>query len=492
MTNKFKDLKNIRDSFEFNLDDVSANRFEITRSVFDDFKSIFNAKAIAVAALMGLSISAGAADLLPLSSIQNSFNKSLTITNTNYSDDLPTYFESKTEIYDDITLKNEFWKGGVVTLVVGQLNDDENISNNKFSKQIKAMKQNPDRAMYVGQFDNGGDYDLNPTLYYATNSEYKHYFRNDAADIDEMKPLFKPENLKYFRDYVTFHEMAHGSFEQESSKIDDGNPIKLKLMLDVESHSDVSSLFMIAQKHHLSYAEFRNLALNLSEIRSKYSAEAGDIAHNSSIVLSELIHTLDKNKNIYENMSQDKISAFAAYFVHSVTNQDVNGLMNNMKSIGMPTRIGDFIDKFDDFRDALKKVKDQHGSIVTTPVVMNGAPFYLMVLENVYFEKNPEKFEEYNKALYNGTVMKAAAIKVNAFDEIMNQTETEKAVYAVAAGKMMKDLNFYTYSQMLSAYYPAETIIKVHNQSTLNDVFKSKKQEINQIISADKTNKNKL
>lgn len=492
MTNKFQDIKNIKDSFEFNLDDVSSNRFETTRSVFDDFKSIFNAKALAVAAMMGLSVTAGAADLLPLSSIQNSFNKSLTIANTNYNENLPTYFESKTEIYDDITLKNEFWQGGVVTLVVGQLNDDENISDKKFSKQIKAMNQNPDRAMYVSQFDNGGDYDLNPTLYYATHSEYKHYFRNDAADINEMKLLFKPENLKYFRDYVTYHEMAHGSFEQESSKIEDGNPIKLKLMLDVESHSDVSSLLMIAQKHQLSYEQFRNLALNLSEIRSKYSAEAGDVAHNSSIVLSELIHTLDKNKNIYDNMSQDKISAFAAYFVHSVTNQDVNGLMNNMKSVGMPTRIGDFIDKFDEFRQALKKVKDQNGSIVTTPVVMNGAPFYLMVLENVYFEKNPEKLEEYNKALYNGTVMKAAAIKVNAFDEIMNQNETEKAVYAVAAGKMMKDLNFYTYSQMVSAYYPADIIIKVHNQSSLNDVFKANKQEINQIISAENKNKNKL
>jgi hypothetical protein len=492
MINKFKSINQLRNSFEFNLDDVASKRFETTRSIFEDFKSVFNTKSLAIAAMMGLSVSAGAADLLPLSTIQDSFNKSLTIANTNYNENLPTYFESKTEIDDDIILKNEFWKGGVVTLVVGQLNDDENISNKKFAKQIRAMNQNPDRALYVGQFDNGGQYDLNPTLYYATHSEYKHYFRNDASDINEMKKLFKPENLKYFRDYITYHEMAHGSFEQESSKIDDGNPIKLKLMLDVESHSDVSALLMVAQKHHLSYAQFRSFSLNLSEIRSQYSNEAGDVAHNSSIVLSELIHTLDDNKNIYENMSQEKISAFAAYFVHSVTNQEVNGLMNNMKSIGMPTRIGDFVDKFDEFRQALKKVKDDNGSIVTTPVVMNGAPFYLMLLENIYFEKNPEKFEEYNKALYNGTVMKAAAIKVNAFDEIMNQTNTEKAVYAVAAGKMMKDVNFYTYSQMISSYYPADTIIKVHNQSSLNAIFKSNKQEMNQMVSAEKTNKHKL
>jgi len=492
MTNKFQDIKNIKDSFEFNLDDVSSNRFETTRSVFDDFKSIFNAKALAVAAMMGLSVSAGAADLLPLSSIQNSFNKSLTIVNTNYSDDLPTYFEYKTEISDDTTLKNEFWKGSVATLVVGQINDDENISNKKFVEQIRAMKINPDSAAYASQFDTSGQYDLSPTLYYATQSEYKHYFRNDASDVNEMKKLFKPENVKYFRDYITYHEMAHGSFEQESSKIEDGNPIKLRYMLESEAHSDVSSLLMIAQKHHLSYDQFRNLALNISEIRSEYSKSNGDIWHNSSIVLSELIHTLDDNKNIYNNMSQDKISAFAAYFVHSVTNQDVNGLVNNMKSVGMPTRIGDFVDRFDEFRQALKKVKDDNGSIVTSPIKMNGAPFYVNMLENIYFEKNPDKFEAYNNALYNGSVMKAAAIKVNAFDEIMNQGETEKAVYAVAAGKMMKDVNFMTYSQMISAYYPADIVIKVHSDSSVSDVFKANKKEINQIISAENINKNKI
>lgn len=490
MTNKFNKIKDIRESFEFNLDDVASNKFETTRALFNDFRSMFNVKALAVAAMMGLSAGAGAADILPLTTIQDSFNQSLTIVNTNYNENLPTYFESKGNIHDDTTFKNDFWQGGVVTLVVGDINDDETISNKKFAPQIRAMQQNRDTAAYVAQFDNSGQYDLNPTLYYATQSEYKHYFRNEASDVNEIEKLFKPELKKYFRDFVTFHEMAHGSFEQESSKIDDSNPIKLKLMIESESHSDVASLLMVAQKHHLSYDDFRKLALNVSEIRSGYSSANGDIWHNSSVVLSELIHTFDDNKNIYENISKEKISSFSAYFVHSVTNQDTSGLVNNMKSIGMPTRIGDFVDKFDDFRKALKKIDSENGSIVTTPVKMEGAPFYIAILENIYFDKNPEKFEEYNKAVSNGSVMKAAAIKVNAFNEIMNQNETERAVYAVAAGKAMKDVNFITYSQMLSAYYTPDMIIKAHSDSSLSDTFKVNKKTINNIISAD--NKNKI
>jgi hypothetical protein len=492
MANKFNQIKDLRESFEFNLDDVSFNKFETTRALLNDFRSMFNVKALAVAAMMGLSVGALAAEPTPLTNIQDSFNKSVTIVNTNYNENLPTYFESKMTIDDDITLKNEFWKGSVVTLVVGDINDDATISDNKFSDQINIMRANKNMAAYVSQFDMTGNQGIDSKVYYATQSEYKHYFRNTSSELDEMKNLFKPENKKYFRDYVTYHEMAHGSFEQESSKIDDLNPIKLKLLIEVESHSDISSLLMIAQKHKLSYEEFRNLTLNVLEIRSGFSNTNGDIWHNSSVVLSEFIHTLDNNKNLYQNMSQEKISAFAAYFVHSVTNQDVNGLMKNMQSIGMPTRIGDFVDKFEDFREALKKVDSENGSIVTTPIKMNGAPYYMTMLENIYFEKNPAKFEEYNKNLVNGSVMKAAAIKVNAFNEIMNQNETEKAVYAVAAGKMVKDLSFITYSQMLSAFYSPDIIIKVHSESSLSDVFKANKKEINQIISAEKNNKPKI
>lgn len=177
MNNKFKKINELKDSFEFNLDDVSSSKFETTRSLFSDFTSAFNVKALAIAAMMGLNTGAIAAEPVPLSAIQESFNKSLTIVNTNYNENLPTYFEVKDNIKDDITLKNEFWPGGVVTLVEGEVNDPIDISNHKYRKQISLINETKGEAVYISQFTENALAKTTPDLYFSTQSEYKHYFR---------------------------------------------------------------------------------------------------------------------------------------------------------------------------------------------------------------------------------------------------------------------------------------------------------------------------
>lgn len=492
MHNKFNAIKELRDSFEFNLDDVSSNRFETTRSLFNDFTSAFNVKALAIAAMMGLSTGVVAAEPIPLSAIQDSFNKSLTIVNTNYHENLPTYFEVKDNIKDDITLKNEFWQGGVVTLVEGDVNDPVDISNHKFRKQINIMNESKGEAVYVSQFTENALAKTTPDLYFATQSEYKHYFRNHSEATTIMKSMFRPENQKYVDDFITYHEMAHGSFEQESSKVDPLNPIKVQLSIAAEAHSDISAIFMVGKKHGLSYEQFRDFALDLSEKRSFYAATTGDALHNSSVVISELIHTLDNNKSLYTNMTNEKISAFSAYVVHNVINQDVKPLIQNLESIGIPTRISSLLEKFDEFRAELKNIKDNDSDVLRTPIMMTGAGFYINMVESVYFDKHPEKFEVYNRSIINRDANTAATMKLAIFDEVMNQDKTEKAVYAVTAAKLMKELDFSGYSQVLSSYCDEKKIIKAHDTSSLTGVFKDNKNELNQIISAERTLKQKI
>lgn len=124
--------------------------------------------------------------------------------------------------------------------------------------------------------------------------------------------------------------------------------------------------------------------------------------------------------------------------------------------------------------------------------MMKGAGFYINILESVYFEKHLDKFEEYNRAIANKDVSKAVDMKLAMYDEIRDQDKTEKAIYAVSAAKLMSELDFAGYSQVLSSYCDSKKIIVAHDTSSLSGVFKDNKKELNQIISAERTLKQQL
>jgi hypothetical protein len=494
MSNKFKAINNLKDSFEFNLDDVSSSKFETTRSLFSNFTSAFNVKALAIAAMMGLSVGAVAAEQTPLTAIQETFNQSIKMVNSHYNENLPTYFESKGSIKDDTTFKNEFWQGSVATLIVGDVNDAA--APNKYREQVSLMGATSGNAIYVSEF---AENPLSvrkpptPTEYYNNVSDYKHYFRNDNTSpvLVDLKSKFKPENQMYFDDFITYHEMAHGSFEQENARINDKATLNLNTVSQLESHSDVSSLFMIANKYALNYKQFKSLTSDLIEGRSIYAGIGRDFNHNTAVVLSELLHTLDNNENIYKNMSTEKISAFSAYFVHEFFNQDPKKLFTKLESEHIPTSINQFLKGFEEYRDVLKKVQSENGFILDQPK-MGGGPFYMYMVEDIYFTRNPDKFEAFNAASAGGYITKAAGIKMAAVQSFMDQSESEKAIYAVEAHKFMKNLTVDTYSNYLSSYYNPSAITKIHDQSVLSEVFKNNKAEINKEISAERVIKNKL
>lgn len=493
MNNKFKIIKDIKDSFDFNLDDVASNTFEITRSLFNNFSSAFNTKAFAIATMMGLSVGA-AADQTPLTAIQDTFNQSMKMANSNYNDNLPTYFENKSTIKDDTILKNEFWQGSVSTLVIGDIND--NLADVKYREQMAVMMDNSSISIYVSEFVHhflSIKKPLTAKEYYDNVSDYKHYFRNETATpiMDDLKSKFKSDNQVYFEDFITYHEMAHGAFEQENSRINNDATLYIGNEIQLESHSDISSLFMIANKYGLDYKQFKSLTQDLIEARSFYAAAGRDFAHNTSVVLSELLDTLDKNPNILKNMSNDKISAFSAYFVHEFYNQDPNKLYDKLDKEAIPTSITDFMNGFEKYRKVLENIQSQHGYILDTGN-MNGGHFYSYMVEDIYFVRNPDKYELYNSAISTGHITKAVGIKLAALQEFINQDDKEKAIYAVEAHKMMKDMNVEVYVNYLSAYYKPSDIAKIHNQSVLGETFKANKNEVNKLISAEPKQKNKI
>jgi len=493
MNNKFKIIKNIKDSFDFNLDDVASNMFETTRSLFTNFSSAFNIKALAIATMMGLSMGA-AADQTPLTVIQETFNQSMKMANSNYNENLPTYFENKNSIKDDIILKNEFWKGSVSTLIIGDINDE--IADVKYREQMAVMNDNSSSSIYVSEFARhflSVKKPLTAEEYYNNVSDYKHYFRNETSTpiMTDMKSRLKPENQAYFEDFITYHEMAHGSFEQENSRINHDTALYLGTEIKLESHSDISSLFMVANKYGLDYKQFKSLTQDILETRSFYAAAGRDFGHNTSVVLSDLLYTLDKNPNIFKNMSNDKISAFSAYLVHEFYNQDPQKLFNHLEKEAIPTSITDFMNGFEEYRNVLKDVQSKNGYILDSPN-MGGGPFYSYMVEDVYFTRNPEKYEVYNAAIASGQITKAVGIKVEALQEFMNQDDKGKAIYAVEAHKMMKNMNVDVYANYLSAFYKPSYIGDIHNQSVLGDTFKANKNEVNTLISAEPKQKNKI
>ena len=494
MSNKFNAIKQLKDSFEFNLDDVASNRFEITRSLFNDFKSIFNVKAVAVAALMGLSVNAVAAGQTPLTAIQDTFNQSISMTNSNYNEKLPTYFENKNSIKDDTILKNEFWQGSVSTLIIGDMNDE--VADVNYREQINTMSNGAGNAIYISEFAQNFlsvKKPMTSTEYYNRTSDYKHYFRNDSssAALSDVKNRLKPENQIYFEDFITYHEMAHSSFEQENSRINNKATLAISTELQLESHSDISSLFMIANKYALDYKQFKSLTNDILEVRSLYAGAGRDFNHNTSVVLAELLYTLDKNENIYNNMSTDKISAFTSYFVHEFYNQDPAKLFKKLESENIPTSISGFLKGFDEFRTALKKVDDEQGFILESPK-MGGGPFYMYMMEDIYFSRNPEKFKAYNESVSTGNVTQAAGIKMTAMKEIINQNDEQKSIYAVEAHKLMKTMSVEVYVNYLSSFYNPSSVAKIHDQAVLADVLKSNKNEVNTLISAEPKYKNKI
>lgn len=483
-------IKELNKDFKDNLSEVSIKVLPKTKELFEDFRNLFNLKTLAVIGLATIASTANA-DNLPLTSIEATFQESVKIQNIHYNPNLPTYYENKNDNLENVTYKNEFWQGNIVTLVKTDTVDDS-IYDKKYANQIESIDTLRDEPYYVSRIGIDDTQEYVNKIYAKNTDDYRHYFRNSLSNRSEFKQMFAPSSKEYLDDYITYHEMAHASYEQQISRVNKNHDLKIDNMLKAESHSDISSLFMVANKHKLNYAEFKDFALDLMKVRSAYATGVGDYIHNSSIVIAELIHTLDKNPNIYENMTNEKISAFSAYFVTNVFDQDPKNFIKNIKKFDVPVDIVDFIDKYEELREHLIQLHKDDRKVVGSTINMKNLEYISGMIEDVYFSRNPKAFEEYVEAISNQKTMLAIKLKENMYTHIRLMSDKELQIFAVESNKKVKTMTFDAYSGYLSQIVKPENIHKAHTTIALGQQFAQNKEEVNEILKSSNINKNKI
>lgn len=484
-------IKELNRDFQENLSEVSIKVLPKTKELFEDFRNLFNLKTLAVIGLATIASTANAADINPLSSIEATFQESVKIQNVHYNPNLPTYFEDKTNDFENVTYKNEFWEGNVATLVK-TYSVDEKIYDKKYAKQIDTIDTILNEPYYVNRVGLNDTQEYVNKMYSQHTDDYRHYFRNSIDKRNEFVHMFEDSSKKYLDDFITYHEMAHASYEQQISRVDKNYDLKIDNILKAEAHSDVSSLFMIAHKNKMTYPEFKEFALDLMKVRSAYATGAGDYIHNSSVVIAELVQTLDKNPNIYENMSKEKISAFSAYFVTNVFNQDSKNFIKNIENFDMPVDIVGFIEKYEEVREQLIQMNKEGRNVLRTPINMKGIAYISGMLEDVYFLRNPDLFKEYAEAISNQEGMKIITLKENMYAHIRDMSDKELQVLAVESAKKVKTMTFEAYSGYLSQIIKPDSIHKAHTTMALDKQFSKNKEEVNEILKSTNINKSKI
>lgn len=484
-------FRKLNQEFKNNLSEVPNKVLPKTKDLFEDFRNIFNLKTLAVIGLATIGATANAADVFPLSTIQSTFQESVKIQNVHYNPNLPTYFENKNNNVENVTYKNEFWENNIVTLVK-TASVDESIYDKKYAAQIDTIDSVLNEPYYVNRVGLNDTQEYVNKMYSQHKDDYRHYFRNSIDKRNEFVHMFEDSSKKYLDDFITYHEMAHASYEQQISRIDKHYDLKIDNLLKAESHSDVSSIFMIAHKNNMSYSEFKDFALDLMKVRSAYATGAGDYIHNSSVVLAELVQTLDKNPNIYENMTPEKISAFSAYFVTNVFNQDSSNFIKNIKNFGMPVDIVGFLDKYEEVREQLVQIEKDGKNIFQTPINTKGVSYIVGMLEDVYFTRNPEFYKEYMEAANNQEGMVMMKLKEKMYDDIKAMADKDLQILAVESAKMIKTMTFETYSGYLSQIIKPDSIHKAHTTMALDKQFSENKKELNEILKSSNSQKNRI
>lgn len=477
----FKELKTIHSDFKSEINSLSLKVLPKTKEIFEDFQSIFNHKTLIAIGLATVS-SFASADQLPVEAIQRTFEESIKIQNIHYNPNLPTYFENKKEYQgQDTVFKNEFWQGNVATLIKNE-NIDEKYVDKKYNTEMKVINENRDDAFYINRIGNESTQEYINSLYTENKDDYLHYFRNHADHQNIFVRQFSFEAQPYLDDFVTYHEMAHASFEQQKSRMDKNNEINLNSNLREESHSDISALLMVAHKHNMNYDEFKKFTNEVIRARATLASEAGDTIHNSSIALTEFVRTLDKNPNIYENIAPEKISAFAAFFVNNVFEQDGKMLVSNINKLGIPTEVGGFLDALTEIRDKLVEMKKNGGSIFDTQIKMKGYQYYVGMLEEFYMKKNPEKMNEFIEAYQAGQYMKLGKMKIDMYDHFATMSDKDIQIYAVESARKVQKMDFEQYSTYMAQIVKADKIQLAHLTTAGEQIISENKEAVTKII----------
>lgn len=475
----FDSIQKIRDNFDTNLDDTKYNSFRATKSILSDFKEIFNPKNLFIAAMFATS-SANAFDNPQI--IDKVFNDSLKIQSIHYNENLPTYFENKKAIEGlqrDTILKNEFWEGNVTTLIFDDI--DENIAkeiNPNYKENIVILNQNNQPA-YAKRYSIDQINQEKVNDFFSGVDKYHHLIKNNGTVLEGIKENIIESNRYLVDDFITYHEMAHSTYEQNVAQYLNFLHLDLNIsdVLRAETHSDISSLLMVSKKHNLSFEEFKSFAVDLATFRGYAAKQIGDLQHNSATALLDLVHNLEENKYIYTSLDKEKISAFSAYYVDQLHKTPSEFLVKDLNKIGIETDITSLIKN-------IEQVKKNIGNSGELSQLNGKDLFYLNFMQDTYYKLNPNKFKELSNSLTDKEDLlksKYVSLLVETNLSFKGLTDSDIMVYAVNMNRKLKEINYSEYSNSLSGI-AGVNIDKFYTKSLLSDHFNDSKKELKEVI----------
>lgn len=494
MSTKFEKLNAIKDQFNHNIETTNSNSFKLTESLADNFKKAFNLKTLAIASLLGLSVNASAADFQPVDSIQNVYEESLKTININYNQDLSTFSEIKFDVVGnrkDTMLKNDFWQNNVSTIVYDNIDDDLIDENDikKYGKNLAAFSENSatSGAFFIKKI--ASQEKVNDI--YGDN-DYKYYFQADenGAAVNILTSYMPREHHSLFKEFIVYHEMAHGSYEQEISTINKHATFDLSTSFLQEVHSDVAGTIMTAKKNHLSAQEASEFISEVAKVRANHTQQAADVEHNTTIALLELSNAIKKNPSVYDNLFQEKISSFSAYFAHNLNkNFDKKIINDSFSRIGFETDIAGTKDRIVNLQNKmLQSGKDSsyyyNGDHVFDTLTYNDVfEAYILrggdELKNRFIKTFNDYFGSQGKNL-------TASIELNKIHEefrtyIAESDNRELDILAVNVSKKTQSMEFHKYSNMMATIFNPENLPAFYKYNSFNDTFNNK--SLNKIIS---------
>lgn len=473
MLNKIKDIKN---KFSDNLDNINYQFFSGTKDVLFNFKEIFNPKNVFIAAIF-ISSNVTANENIDL--IDKVFNDSIKVQSIHYNKDLPEYFINKETIESnkkDIILQNDFWPGNVSTLVFGDVDNEfipKNLSEIQHLNSLNRMSE----PAYLNRFNLMKLEQKDVNDFFNGHDNYHHFMKNEGNLTQFIINISKQENHKYIKDFITYHEMAHSSYEQNITKYKNFISLDFNISEEVkfETHSDIAGLLMTAKKNGLNYDEFKSLSLDVAKFRALYTKENLDFGHNSALAIIDLIHNLDDNQYIYNTMAEEKISSFSAFYVSELNKSNSKDLLSILNKSGIKTDIDSLVNKITDLKDKIKESGTEN---------FNGSQFfYFIYMQEEFYKRNPEAREELVSLSKKNSPFDDRYIKKIGENnlKLSELTENDIMIYAVNLNKTFKTIDYNTFSTSFTQVL-GENVNKFYKKSLLANDFEENKSKLEKSI----------
>lgn len=489
MSKLLNQIRQIKDSFDFNLENTPDEQFSLSKLVGEGLSQAFSLKGVALASLLGISSVAQAGPLQEvtsffkgtpsieagnyqdISTIEKVYKDSLKIVNINYNEHLPTFNQSVSDLHarKDTIVQNPFWNKNVSTIVFDDIDQNllSGVDKADYSKQLGILQETKSMYQVIRRLDQE-----KVDLFYSGVDDYKHFIRFDSDTINIMKERIPERFHPYFVEHIVMHEMAHGSYEQDHSSINRLAEFNLQDGQSKEIHSDLAGALMMAKNENMSAKDFTEYLGAYASMRTYFVQDKSDMLHNSTLALLELRNTIANNPSLYNNMQKEKISSFVGYFTHNLVNNDFSKQSAVFfDRVGYENTILDIQGYLNSYRG---KLSDEKAIITPAEGVVKNLLF------NEYLKDHPKILEK----LADPHTRYDAQVEANTgFVEYVNSmTDKDVTVSAVRVSKAFPKLPFLEVSNLVSSVVGDQYVSKLYKIDSLGAEFKKDVAQVSKVL----------